>query len=76
MSYVLTLGRNWKIGPTQSRRTNRIAQDTREAIWVTPPVTCWIKDLDKLAEKGMQAKNDPKRLLTPMAKNSWLESTS
>lgn len=48
--------------------TNKIRQDTKEAIWVTPPTTCWISDREREAQNGIQEKKEPKTLLIPYKK--------
>lgn len=62
---ILTLGSSSKKGPIHNKIAARIAQDTTDAICVTPPTVIWIIDLDKEAHTGIQEKNEPTMLLHP-----------
>ena len=42
--------------------------------WVFPPVTSCITDRDSDPEETKQEKNEPTRLVTPWAKNSWRQT--
>lgn len=59
------LGKSSKNGPIHRSMTSSNKQDTTLAICVRPPTVCWMRDLLREAEIGMQEKKDPTTLLKP-----------
>ena len=56
--------------------TIRARLEVKEVNMDLQPLLSWTRDLDREADMGRQLRQEPTRLLSPMARHSWLAGTT